>query len=153
MVSIDALSIRSFEMAIPVATSGPRKGPELKVSTAMLSPRISSTMRSANQLAEAGLTAYQMALKERLPLAHIAEQSERPQYWFANNMLQVVGVYGTLPGVEDFLHLTRKDTGGLTLIDNMTALISPETEAPRYEDLRIPSTDFEKYMEWARTVY
>lgn len=122
----------------------------------MLSPRVptpSSAMRGASLLAEAGLTAYQMALKERLPLAHIAEQSERPQYWFANNMLQVVGVYGAAPGEEGFFHLTRKETGGLTLVDDMTALKAPETDELRYEDLRIPAADFDKYMEWARTVY
>jgi len=152
MLDIDALNIRILEPAIS-ATSGSCDGPETKVSIAMSSPRVSPTARSANQLAEAGLTAYQMALKERLPLAHIAEQSERPQYWFANNMLQVVGVYGTTPGVEDFLHLTRKETGGLTLVDDMTALKAPEADELRYADLRILSADFDKYMEWARTVY
>jgi hypothetical protein len=122
----------------------------------MLSPRphpASSSLHSANRLAEAGLTAYQMALKERLPLAHIAEQSERPQYWFANNMLQVIGVYGTEPGEETFLHLTRTETSGLTLTDDMTALVSPEADRRLYESLCVPPADFNKYMEWARTVY
>lgn len=122
----------------------------------MLSRRahiLPSSLMSADLLAEAGLTAYQMALKERLPLAHIAEQSERPQYWFANNMLQVVGVYAAVPGEEAFLHLTRKLTGGLTLVDDMTALVAPQTDERRYENLRIPRADFDKYMEWARAVY
>lgn len=108
--------------------------------------------RSASLLAEAGLTAYQKALKERLPLAHIAEQSERPQYWFANNILQVIGVYGTAPGEDDLLHLTRNETNGLKLIDDMTALISPEGEERCYERLQVTSGDLDKYMEWARTV-
>lgn len=113
----------------------------------------SAAVRTASCLAEAGLTAYQMALKERLPLAHIAEQSERPQHWFANNMLQVVGVYGTAPGEDDFLHLTRKETGGLTLVDDMTALVAPDLTEHRYENLCVPKADFDRYMEWARTVY
>jgi hypothetical protein len=115
--------------------------------------QVSSKTASASLLAEAGLTAYQKALKERLPLAHIAEQSERPQYWFANNILQVVGVYGTAPGEEDLLHLTRKETGGLKLTDDMTALVASESEERRYEGLRVTSADLDKYMEWARTVY
>ncbi len=130
----------------------------MKASTTMLSPQAhtsgsSAAIRTASRLAEAGLTAYQKALKERLPLAHIAEQSARPQYWFANNMLQVVGVYGTAPGEEDFLHLTRGETGGLTLVDDMTALVAPDVPEYRYEDLRVTKTDFDTYMEWARTVY
>ncbi len=123
----------------------------------MLSRRVQVTSspatRNASLLAEAGLTAYQKALKERLPLAHIAEQSERPQYWFANNILQVVGVYGTAPGETDLLHLTRTQTGGLKLIDDMTALIAPEADERRYEGLHVTHGDLEKYMEWARTVY
>jgi hypothetical protein len=117
-----------------------------KVSSVMLSPRAyspSASMHSAFLLAEAGLTAYQMALKERLPLAHIAEQSERPQYWFANNMLQVIGVYGTVVGAQDFLHFSRKETGGLALVDDMTALVSPEADKRLYENLRIPAADFD----------
>lgn len=132
------------------------EGPNPKASTVMLSPRVrmpSSKLRSAHSLAEAGLTAYQMALKERLPLAHIAEQAPRPQYWFANNMLQVIGVYGTAPGQEDYLHLTRRQTGSLTLADDMTVLKAPDSDVRLYENLRIPPADFDKYMEWARTVY
>ncbi len=103
-------------------------------------------------LSEAGLTAYQKALKERLPLAHMAEQSERPQYWFANNILQVLGAYGKAPGEEDLLHPTRKEINGLKLIDDMTALVGPDSDR-RYEGLQVTAADLDKYMEWARTVY
>lgn len=115
--------------------------------------QLGSKPAGASLLSEAGLTAYQKALKERLPLAHIAEQSERPHYWFANNILQVVGVYGTAPGEEDLLHLTRNETNGLKLIDDMTALVGPDADERRYERLQVTSGDLDKYMEWARTVY
>ncbi|MDE2182193.1 MAG: hypothetical protein KGJ78_04160 [Alphaproteobacteria bacterium] len=109
--------------------------------------------RSACSLSEAGLTTYQKALKERLPLAHIAEQSERPQFWFANNILQILGVQAKAPGGDDFVHLTRETTNGLKLADDMTTLAAPDEIQPRYTELRITSADLERYMEWARTVY
>jgi hypothetical protein len=117
------------------------------------SPSSSSAIRGSSKLSEAGLQAYQKALKERLPLAHIADQSARPQFWFANNIWQVVGVFGKVPGDVDFLHLTRAETGDLKLADDMVALFAPDDEGLRYEDLRVSKADFEKYMEWARTVY
>lgn len=112
-----------------------------------------SSIRSACSLAEAGLTAYQTALKEQLPLAHIAEQTERPQYWFANNIVQVVGVYGKTPDDGDFVHLTREITGGLKLADDMAMLVASSEDKPRYEELRATKADIKKYMDWARTVY
>ena len=124
----------------------------------MLLRRVQSTsssapIRDAYLLPGAARAAYQKALSEKLPLAHIADQSERPQLWFANNILQVVGVHGKSPDDGEYVHLTRETTGGLKLMDDMTALVAPDEERPRYVDLRVTKADFDRYMEWARTVY
>jgi hypothetical protein len=116
-------------------------------------PASSSDIKQAYTLANAARRAYQTALNERLPLAHIAEQSERPQYWFANNMLQVVEVYGLPAGEADFVSLTREITSSLKLMDDMATLVEPEESQPRYGDLRITNEQFERYLKWARTVY
>jgi hypothetical protein len=116
-------------------------------------PASSSEIKEAEILATAARRAYQKALNERLPLAHIAEQSERPQYWFANNMLQVVEVYGLPAGEADFVSLTREITSGLKLMDDMATLVDPDENQPRYGELRVTKAQFERYLKWARTVY
>lgn len=67
----------------------------------------SADLQGAYTLADAARAAYRKALSERLPLAYIAEQSERPQFWFANNILQVVDGYGKPPDEDDYVRLTR----------------------------------------------
>ncbi|MDE2135773.1 MAG: hypothetical protein KGM97_03885 [Alphaproteobacteria bacterium] len=113
----------------------------------------SADIQGAHVLAYAGRVAYQKALGERLPLAHIAEQSERSQYWFANNILLVVDVYATPPGEANHIVLTRELVSGLKLTDDMSALIDPDDNQPKYVDLRVTKEQFERYMKWARTVY
>ena len=107
---------------------------------------------SAPALATAGRTAYQKALNERLALAYIAEQSGRAQYWFANNILQIVDAYGSPPEKADHVLLTRDITGALKLSDDMLALTAPGQTEPRYIDLRVTTDQFDRYMDWARTV-
>ena len=111
-----------------------------------------NSLANAPALAAAGRTAYQKALNERLALAHIAEQSGRAQYWFANNMLQVVGVYGAPPQATDHVLLTRDITSALKLSDDMVSLTEPGEDAPIYVDLRVTADQFDRYMDWARTV-
>lgn len=113
----------------------------------------SADLQGAYTLSDAGRAAYQKALNERLPLAHIAEQSERPQFWFANNILQVVDVYGKPPDEVGHVRLTREITSGLKLADDMSALVAPGEDQPRFVDLRVTKEEFERYMKWARTVY
>jgi hypothetical protein len=119
----------------------------------ILHPASASYIKQAYTLANAARRAYQTALNERLPLAHIAEQSERPQYWFANNMLQVIEVCGLPSGEADFVSLTREITSGLKLMDDMATLVEPEASQPRYGELRVTKEQFERYLKWARTVY
>jgi hypothetical protein len=109
-------------------------------------------LENAPTLTSAGRAAYQKALNERLPLAHIAEQSGRAQYWFANNILQVVGVYGSSPQKTDHVLLTRDITSTLKLSDDMMALSAPGQTEPSYIDLRVTADQFDRYMDWARTV-
>lgn len=109
-------------------------------------------LKNAPTLASAGRTAYQNALNERLALAAIAEQSGRAQYWFANNILQVVGVYGSSPQKSDHDLLTRDITSALRLSDDMTALTAAGQAEPSYIDLRVTADQFDRYMDWARTV-
>jgi len=104
---------------------------------------------TVESLAEAGLTAYQQAVKARLPLAYIAEQSGRPQYWFAGNMLQVVGASATA-SAGGRVFLGRKEVAGLMLSADMSALLAGKDI--RYKDLCVSPADFGKYMDWARTV-
>ncbi len=124
----------------------------------MLSRRVQSAsvltaVRTAVSLAEAGLIVYQKALKLHLPLAHIAEQSGRPQYWFANHIIQIVGVYGRASGEQGLDRLTRENTVGLKLDDDMAALFAADEPQPRYGDLQSDKADIDKYLDWARTVY
>lgn len=111
------------------------------------------TANSSCSLAEAGLTAYQRALKESLPLARIAEQSQRPQLWFAKHILEIIGADAKAPGRPGVVHLSRETTSGLNLADEMTALQAPNEAQPRYVELQIRRADIEKYLEWARTVF
>lgn len=104
-------------------------------------------------MANAARAAYQKALNERLSLAHIADQSERPQYWFANNILQIVDVFGLPPGEADFVRLTREITRSMKLMDDMATLVDPDEGRPSCLDLRVTKEQFERYMKWARTVY
>lgn len=96
---------------------------------------------------------YQAALSEGLPLAHIAEQSGRPQYWFANNMLQIVTVEGLRPGDAARAALTQECLGGLKLADDMTAIIDPADGQTKFDGLCLSNAEYERYMAWARTVY
>jgi hypothetical protein len=113
----------------------------------------SSDLENAQTLASAGRAVYQKALNERLPLAHIAEQSGRPQYWFANNILQIVHAYGSPPAKAEHVLLTREITNSLKLSDDMLALTEPKKSDPSYIDLRVTGDQLERYMTWARTVY
>jgi hypothetical protein len=109
-------------------------------------------LKNAPTLTSAGRVAYQKALSERLALAHIAEQSGRAQYWFANNILQVIGGYGSPPQKTDHVLLTRDITSALKLSDDMTTLTAQGQTEPRYIDLRVTADQFDRYMDWARTV-
>jgi hypothetical protein len=113
----------------------------------------SSDLQTATSLANAGRAAYQTALNERLPLAHIAEQSGHPQYWFANNILQIVEGYGSPPEKANHVLLTREITNSLKLSDDILSLAEPGKSHPSYVDLRVTNEQFERYMKWARTVY
>jgi len=109
--------------------------------------------KDAATLASAARAAYQTALNERLPLAYIAEQSGRAQYWFANNIVQIVDVFGSPPGQTNYMLLTREITSTLKLSDDMTSLTGPDSDEPSYIDLRSTKEQFERYIKWARTVY
>lgn len=104
-------------------------------------------------LRDAARRLYQQVLSEGLPLAHIAEQSERPQYWFANSMLHVVDVLGRRPNDEAHTVLTRDIIRALKLSDDTQVLIDPETGDAQFADLRVAMEQLERYMDWARTVY
>ena len=116
-------------------------------------PATSATLDDADALRAAARTAYQTALSERLPLAHIAEQSARPQYWFANSILQVVAVCGRSPDEPGHISLTREIISGLKLADDMGSLFAPGEDQPRFVDLYVTNAEFERYIAWARTVY
>ena len=103
-------------------------------------------------LIDAARGAYQLTLSEGLSLAHIAEQSGRPQYWFANSILHVVEVLGLPPGGDSRQALTRDLVAGLKLADDMSVLIAADGE-PAFGDLLVTDAQFERYMAWARTVY
>ena len=109
-------------------------------------------LKNAPALANTGRAAYQKALNERLALAAIAEQSGRAPYWFANNILQVIGGYGSPPQKTDHVLLTRDITSALKLSDDMTTLTAQGQTEPRYIDLRVTADQFDRYMDWARTV-
>jgi hypothetical protein len=103
-------------------------------------------------LIDAARWAYQKALSEGLSLAYIAEQSGRPQYWFANSILNVVEVLGLRPGENSPQVLTRDLVAGLKLADDMSALTDADGQ-PEFSDLSVTDEQFERYMAWARTVY
>lgn len=107
---------------------------------------------NALSLIDAARGAYQQALSEGLSLAYIAEQSGRPQYWFAANILLVVDVQGQRSGETAHQVLTRGLMAGLKLANDMLVAISDDGQ-PAFTDLRVTSAAFERYMAWARTVY
>lgn len=109
--------------------------------------------QDAIALSGAGLAAYQKALSEHLSLAHIAEQSGRPQFWFANNILHVVEAEAKRPGESGLVRLTHEIVRDLKLADDMSELALPGEDQPRFVDLAITTGEFERYMVWARTVY
>jgi hypothetical protein len=100
-------------------------------------------------LIDAARGAYQVALSEGLSLAHIAEQSGRPQYWFASNILQVVTVSGRREAAEAVL-LDRANLAGLILSGDMLVLL--DGEQPVFGDLTLGRSEFERYLGWARAV-
>ncbi len=103
-------------------------------------------------LLDAARGAYQVALSEGLSLAHIAEQSGRPQYWFAANILQVVAVSGRPSADSPPEVLTRAVLAGLTLSGDMLVLVDGDGQ-PAFGELCLSQTEFERYLAWARTVY
>ena len=119
----------------------------------ILHPASSAAIEDAHTLPSGARAAYQKALSEHLPLANIAEQSDRPQYWFANSILQIVNVCGKAPDEPDHVSLTRETISGLKLADDMTSLFAPGEDRPRFVDLRVTKEEFERYIAWARTVY
>jgi hypothetical protein len=110
-------------------------------------------LKNAFLLCDAARRVYQQVLSEGLPLAHIAEQSERPQYWFANSMLHVVAVQGRRSNEEAHIVLTRGTLAALKLSDDTQVLIDPESGEAKFADLRLMPEQLERYMAWARTVY
>ncbi|GEM_PF-5417164 len=96
---------------------------------------------------------YQTALDEKLPLAHIAEQSGLPHHWFANNILHVVHVLGRRTESAGHEVLTQELIRDLKLNDDMTVLILPGEKQPKFLDLQVAKEECKRYLDWARTVY
>ncbi|GAA0567687.1 hypothetical protein [Rhizomicrobium electricum] len=114
---------------------------------------MSADLRNALVLVDAARRAYQVALSEGLSLAHIAEQSGHPQYWFANSILHVVDVYGVRTGESAPVLLSRDLVANLKLADDMLVLIDPDTGETKFGDLKTASDQVDRYLAWARTVY
>jgi len=110
-------------------------------------------LQNAPVLADAARRVYQVALSEGLPLAHIAEQSGRPQYWFANNIIHIVEAHGRRSGEIAYIMLSREVIANLILADDMSVLIDSEDGEEKVDDLRITKEQVERYLAWARTVY
>lgn len=113
----------------------------------------STDLGSAFALVDAARRVYQVALSEGLSLAHIAEQSGHPQYWFANSLLHVVDVYGVRTGEAAHILLERGMLADLKLSDDMLVLIGPDDGQTKCSDLRTPPEQVDRYLVWARTVY
>jgi hypothetical protein len=104
-------------------------------------------------LIDAARGAYQTALSEGLALAHIAEQSGRPQYWFANSILQVVTVTGCTPDGGTSEVLTRALLSELKLADDMLSVVDPADGQTKFDMLSLAKKEYDRYLAWARTVY
>jgi hypothetical protein len=103
-------------------------------------------------LCDAARWVYQQVLSEGLPLAHIAEQSGRPQYWFANSMLHIVDVEGRRANADAAIPLTRGVLAANKLADDMQGLVDPDTGDVEFADLQVTPEQRDRYMDWARTV-
>ena len=114
--------------------------------------RASADVKGADSLAQGAQSIYGAAKKERWPLTHIAEQSGRPIYWFAESMLRVVSVFGRRPDEAEFVCLTRELISGHALVEDMSALVAPDPASPRFIDLRVSKLEQTRYSDWARTV-
>lgn len=113
----------------------------------------SNDSTDAYTLAEAAAAVLENARRETLALAHVAEQSGRPQYWFAANMLTVIAVEGLGADAAAAIVLTRALIADLTLADDMMALISAGEGHPIYTGLTVRAAELARYLAWARTVY
>ena len=77
----------------------------------------------------------------------------RGHYWFAENVIAIVGVRGKSPGADIPADLRPEETKGLRLDDDMTALRTSREEQPSFIDLKISRAQFLKYLDWARTTW
>ena len=102
-------------------------------------------------LSEAALGAWETARHERLPLAYVAEQSGRPQHWFAGNILAVAAVEGRHDGESEHRRVPREIASGATLADDLAALHAGGKAV--CSDLRVSAAALAQYLDWARTVY
>jgi hypothetical protein len=118
--------------------------------------RSNKTQIPAEQtLAEASRVILDIARLERLPLLYMAERdgTGRGLYWFAENMIAIVGVRGKSPGADIPADLRSEETKGLRLDDDMTALRTSREEQPSFVDLKISRAQFLKYLDWVRTTW
>ena len=103
-------------------------------------------------LGAAARQALETARREKLALAHVAEQDGAPEFWFALNILGVAAVEGRRAGASEAERLDRESFGGLVLDADMARLCAPGGAEEDITELSVSAREFAKYLSWARSV-
>jgi len=121
--------------------------------SALRRPRPFKAESQVQPLAVAARRILEIAQRERLPLAYIAERggAERAPWFFADNILRVVTVEGRVPSDRHHKAITRDLLQGLELDADMTALRRPGDAQTSFVDLRVSPGEFARYLEFVRT--
>jgi hypothetical protein len=121
----------------------------------VLQPGISRQARQqAYPLDEAAQGALEIARRERLALARIAERDgpARALHWFASNMLRIIPVYGRRPGRTEHERIALRSTDELELREDLTSLRVAGEQSPAFVDLIATRSDCKRYIRWIRSV-
>ncbi|MDE1938152.1 MAG: hypothetical protein KGI68_03940 [Alphaproteobacteria bacterium] len=108
----------------------------------------------ARSLPEAARLAHRLADSEDLPiwktlmLQHVTEDID---IWFAKSMLNVIPVYGTRAGRRERIEGPARR--GLHLMDGAQNLVPDAPAQPVWQDLQVQREDFNRYVDWLRSVW
>jgi hypothetical protein len=108
----------------------------------------------ARSLGEAARLAHALADAEGLPIGKtLAREGHAAgaDGWYAESILNTVPVYGISGGVPERIDALARS--GLHLTGGAESLGRDGDTKPAWRDLRVKREDFERYIEWLRSVW
>ncbi|MBU6299450.1 MAG: hypothetical protein KGJ79_01205 [Alphaproteobacteria bacterium] len=103
------------------------------------------SLSKAAQLARRLVEAEGLPIKNFLPQQYLTDNFDN---WFAESMLREIPVYGSRAG-----RLERVAARGLQLTDGAQNLGPDAASPPVWRDLQVRRTDFNRYLDWLRSVW